>query len=71
MIKQRWRIPLFILAGTGWGWMLTLPRLHEMAYNHQISSSQEWFTLLAIDLVLLAIDLGTLWYLLTPPRDPD
>lgn len=57
MGSQGWRIPLAILLATVWGWNPTIGKLTEMRGNPGLYPTGMWIGLLAIDVVLLALDI--------------
>jgi hypothetical protein len=57
MGSQGWRIPLAILLATVWGWNPTIGKLNDMRPNPGLYPMWLWVTLIAIDVVLLALDI--------------
>ena len=60
MQDQGWRIPFAIFSATLWGWFMTLPPLLKIQGNPDLYPAWHWIGLIAIDLVLFAVDVWAL-----------
>jgi hypothetical protein len=64
-----WRIALAVLGGTGWGWSMTLGWMVERKGHPALYPTWQWVGIIAIDLVLLVIDVWCINVLINSLKD--
>ena len=70
MVGERWRPAVLVLAGTVWIWALVMPRLRGIMVNPDIHPTSELLWVIAVMVVLVAVDIGAIVYML-PRRSED